>query len=265
MWLPGARSRLQTCNCWTCSVHLPSAAGAESAAGSGPGAPDDDAFPSLLADISDDYLTQLEELANSLLGEGDSTVDGEKRDVCKARQPGKDSFAPEVVGQTPKDVETTGRLGNPAQSPEGHSQSHRELPLECVKHEEVVTVPETVYGTYDESTQTVTIIVPHEGGMLVEEAVQEVVTTEDDTDSEMLIQDCKDEPVSPCSSNSSDVISSDSSFYMQTESPVVCHTEAPLSDCGYESLDSPQSEISATECVSDLWNECFTELFPNLV
>lgn len=263
--MPGARSRLQTCSCWTCSVHHPSAAGAESAAGSGPGTPDVDAFPALLADISDDYLTELEELANSLLEEGDSAVDGEKKDACKARQLGKDSCTPEVVGQTPKDLETTGRLlTNSTQSSETHSQSHEEIPLEIVKHE-VVSVPDTVYGTYDESTQTVTIIVPHEGGMLVEEAVQEVVTTEDETDSDILINDCKDEPVSPCSSNSSEVLSSDSSFYMQTESPVVCHTEAPLSDCGYESLDSPQSEMSATECVADLWNECFTELFPSLV
>ena len=87
--------------------------------------------------------------------------------------------------------------------------------------------------------QCITIIVPSADDMsdcvILGEAVQEVST------SCYLSPSCKDEPLSP----RSDLM------------------ESIPSDYGYESLDSPHSDVSSTD-MSDLWNESFSQLFPNL-
>jgi len=84
----------------------------------------------------------------------------------------------------------------------------------------------------------ITIIVPTQDEsdcVILEEAVQEVTTTS------YLMPTFKDEPLSP----RSDI------------------TDAVKSDYGYESFGSPHSDISTSEPTSDLWNESFTQLFPN--
>lgn len=83
----------------------------------------------------------------------------------------------------------------------------------------------------------ITIIVPTQDEsdcVILEEAVQEVTT------SSYLMPSFKDEPLSPRSDIS-----------------------AVKSDCGYESFGSPHSDVSSSEAMSDLWNESFTQLFPN--
>lgn len=83
----------------------------------------------------------------------------------------------------------------------------------------------------------ITIIVPTQDEsdcVILEEAVQEVTT------SSYLVPPFKDEPLSPRSDIS-----------------------AVKSDCGYESFGSPHSDVSSSEAMSDLWNESFTQLFPN--
>lgn len=116
--------------------------------------------------------------------------------------------------------------------------------------------PETVYGTYDETTQTVTIIVPSEDGVCFEEAVQEVITSDSE---EVLSPSCKEEPndynCSPISCPS---------FEKCGLTDYIIKAEAPLSDGGYESVGSPDSEVSESGDLSNLWNECFSELFPSL-
>jgi hypothetical protein len=132
------------------------------------------------------------------------------------------------------------------------------------------TSTQSVFGTYDELTHTITIVVPEED-VCVEDAVQEVVTS----DTLSLVPTpitctvpCKNEtienPVSPCSTRTLDSVSSapcSPHLYDTTESVKL---EPPLSDCGYESLDSPQSEISGNEIV-DVWSESFSHLFPALM
>ncbi|KAK3910636.1 X-box-binding protein 1 [Frankliniella fusca] len=83
----------------------------------------------------------------------------------------------------------------------------------------------------------ITIIVPtpdESDCIILEDAVQEVTTS-------YLMPSFKDEPLSP----KSDI------------------TDAVKSDCGYESFGSPHSDISSSEAMSDLWNDSFTQLFPN--
>jgi hypothetical protein len=128
-----------------------------------------------------------------------------------------------------------------------------------------------MFGTCSESTHTITIVVPYED-VCVEDAVQEVVTS--DTVSAVssptfCVPLCKEEPVegpvSPCSTRTLDSLPPtphSPNVYGITESSL--KVEAPASDCGYESLDSPQSEISGNE-PADIWNESFSHLFPALI
>lgn len=177
----------------------------------------------------------------------------------------------EVVGQASEDVETSGKVSEelvslPKVECEDPLDSASAIDLEtdsliCLKKEPEsmdTTEPDMLYGTYDEVTQTVTIILPDEDGVCVEEAVQEVVTSEE---SEMT--DCE-APVSPYASSLT--ASSPRSPMSNYEfSNYLIKKDSSLSDCGYESLDSPQSEVSCTDGVSNLWNDYFSDIFPALV
>ncbi|PSN47122.1 hypothetical protein C0J52_14493 [Blattella germanica] len=103
-----------------------------------------------------------------------------------------------------------------------------------------LTWMKSLLGSYDASTHTLTILVPSEDSVCLEEAVQEVATSA--------------ESLSPVPSSPQMYEATDGSFKVET-----------ASDCGYESLDSPQSEISSSADLSDLWNESFSQLFPTLV
>jgi hypothetical protein len=187
-----------------------------------------------------------------------------------------------MVGSSPEDMETNGELITSSvdlRSSEQCKTSSASIPN--IQDSSVYLVPnqkdtcdtstESVFGTYDESTHTITIVVPCED-VCVEDAVQEVETS--DTGSVVPVSMlcttlCKEEPVenpiSPCSIRTIDSLSSapcSPHLYDTTESSL--KGELPLSDCGYESLDSPQSEISGTELV-DIWNESLSHLFPTLI
>ncbi|KDR15776.1 hypothetical protein L798_10320, partial [Zootermopsis nevadensis] len=189
-----------------------------------------------------------------------------------------------MVGSSPKGMETSRELitSSPVlKCSEQCKTSSASIPN--IEDSSVCLVPnqkdtcdsssESVFGTYNESTHTITIVVPCED-VCVEDAVQEVVTS--DTVSvvpaPMLHTTlCKEEsvenPVSPCSIRTLDSLSpapSSPHLYDNTESSM--KVEPPLSDCGYESLDSPQNEISGTELeLMDIWSESFSHLFPTLM
>lgn len=189
-----------------------------------------------------------------------------------------------MVGSSPKGMETSRELitSSPVlKCSEQCKTSSASIPN--IEDSSVCLVPnqkdtcdsssESVFGTYNESTHTITIVVPCED-VCVEDAVQEVVTS--DTVSVVPVPMlhttlCKEEsvenPVSPCSIRTLDSLSpapSSPHLYDNTESSM--KVEPPLSDCGYESLDSPQSEISGTELeLMDIWSESFSHLFPTLM
>lgn len=82
-------------------------------------------------------------------------------------------------------------------------------------------------GTYDKSSNTLTVVIVDENGVCVEEAPQEEITSlEDSLENNILA------PISPASL-----------------------TSGCLSDCGYESIDSPLSMISGSE-----FNEPFSTI-----
>jgi hypothetical protein len=186
-----------------------------------------------------------------------------------------------MVGSSPEDVESSRELITSTASLKFTEQGKASSPsISDIQDPSIYLVPnqkdtcdistESVYGTYDEVTHTITIVVPEED-VYVEDAVQEVVTS----DTPSLVPSpilctvpCKNEPienpVSPCSIRTLDSLSPtpcSPHLYDTTESVKV---EPPLSDCGYESLDSPQSEISGNELV-DIWSESFSHLFPTLI
>lgn len=100
---------------------------------------------------------------------------------------------------------------------------------------------EVLYGTYDENTNCITIIV-NDDSLGLGEAVTEVVTVpKSDVLGQYLTVPSVANPSSPGSNTRSDA-----------------------SDCGYESLDSPHS-VTTSENEVDIWDESVSELFPSLI
>ncbi|KAK0085574.1 hypothetical protein PV325_004846 [Microctonus aethiopoides] len=262
---------------------------------------DTDALPpldELFGDIqSDDYLERLEELAESLLrevtAEVEANVEGSSKQIAVKEDTTEESNdTKRMVGKTSKNVETSSTCGS-VNTYKSYPISTTELPgviqhqqqsiptsklpglipkgsfkreIE-VKQEPIVNDMDTVYGTYDEATNCITIIYPgDDDNVRIEECVQEI--TSEESGNLMSNNSYKDhlspaytlaDSMSPSSNHSDDSdIATASSYKVET-----C-----LSDCGYESHDSPISDrlqsTTTTTHLTDLWHESFSELFPSL-
>lgn len=183
-----------------------------------------------------------------------------------------------MVGSTPENVETSRELIKnclPVQN-ENIAESIPNIEDSSIfftNQNHDVSV-ESMIGTYDESTHTLTIVVPSsEESVCLEEAIQEVVVTSDNVTvvppPSVRISSCKEEvaePISPHGFRTVDNLSpAPCSPHIYETNDNLMKVEKAMSDCGYESLDSPQSEISGKSELSDLWNESFSQLFPALV
>lgn len=130
---------------------------------------------------------------------------------------------------------------------------------------------DTVYGTYDEATNSITIIYPgEENGMGIQECVQEVTSdgncqTEDQ--SYLTPNHCYSSQFSPaytCTDSMSPVSihskDTDAGYSLPRSN------DASVSDGGYESNGSPCRDASHSRAVplNDIWQESFSELFPTL-
>lgn len=141
---------------------------------------------------------------------------------------------------------------------------------------------ETLYGTYDEKTNCITIVLPDEN-ISISEAVEEIGSCEEDDhlqDIKIGIKEDLDDVtvgikeyiddipmLSPIPSHysSPDYYSSAKSTYggSETTEPILLASES-----GYESLGSPSSNCpmeSEFINISDLWNSSCAELFPSLL
>nr|XP_012231008.1 PREDICTED: LOW QUALITY PROTEIN: uncharacterized protein LOC105677165 [Linepithema humile] len=272
-------------------------------------AEDSDPLPpleELFSDLqSDDYIERLEELAESLLREVTAEMEANphrsneqvsnKEDSVK-----KPDHSETVVGQASENVEAD-RVGgsvNGASYLRGSTDWH---PIVCstastavapstlikteieIKEESEPTPDlETVYGTYDEATNSITIIYPgEENGECVgiQECVQEVVSTVEHGGGNGVCHVADDGVVARLAVPSSTHLGYPAQFspaYTDTMSPAMSdiHSDADnygvsakldctsLSDGGYESHDSPEPRRSNS--LADLWHESFTELFPTL-
>ncbi|XP_012263783.3 LOW QUALITY PROTEIN: uncharacterized protein LOC105690536 [Athalia rosae] len=249
----------------------------------------------LFADLQgDDYIERLEELAESLLREVTAEVEANAHQSSEQinipREATKESSdTTRMVGQTSENVETdrTNRSLNTRSLPDQSSGSST-TPIFCTPtnadvlptHENVVEVKEepnlndmdTVYGTYDESTNCITIIYPGNGeDIKIEESVQEISSDSiyNEEDSTYLTPGHAfadhlspahtfTDSLSPASNHSEDI------EMVDPPSKIDSH----LSDGGYESHGSPNTEIintnAAAATLTDLWHESFSELFPSL-
>ncbi|XP_043255637.1 LOW QUALITY PROTEIN: transcriptional activator hacA [Colletes gigas] len=240
----------------------------------------------------DDYIERLEELAESLLREVTAEVEAnpcrtneqvsvkkntiEKRDHTKG-----------VVGQASKNVEAdrtsrsmssydelwhpvTSTVATPCtvntSAPPVSIKSEVEVKQEVDTHD-----LDTVYGTYDETTNSITIIYPgDESNVGIQECVQEV-----STDGGCLTEDSSyvtsnyyySHKLSP-SYTCTDSMSPSSIYSADTDNGFTpTKLDSNASDCGYESHNSPTPDIrneKTTVALSDLWHESFSELFPTL-
>lgn len=128
--------------------------------------------------------------------------------------------------------------------PKVASQVSTVVPLQDTSNQEVL------YGMYDDKTQCITIIVNDDNSPL-NEVITEVHPTSDisvvDPTSEVMdVSEFLTIPSSEC-----------------VKSPVSPSIRSDASDCGYESLDSPNSY--AREVDVDIWDESVSELFPSLI
>ncbi|XP_044265648.1 LOW QUALITY PROTEIN: uncharacterized protein LOC123011972 [Tribolium madens] len=202
-------------------------------------------LPDLLDELNSDVdISSLEQLTQSLLQDiaRDLEAAAEKADIQEQTTCHEDSPR-QVVGAPPEQLESDGsEVLNENQDPLikdisqylllHHNYSARpptEENQKAPRHTSTTRVkkldklaPDVVYGTYDESTNCITIIVDDEGVG----CGSPLTSTEDE---EHLTVETSVGGVSPRSSSSS--------------------------DCGYESLGSPES----------LWDDSVSELFPSLL
>lgn len=139
-----------------------------------------------------------------------------------------------------------------------------------VKEEPNLNDMDTVYGTYDESTNCITIIYPgDEDGIKVEESVQEVTSDvyQEEESTYLMPNHSFGNNLSPAYSCADSM----SPASIRTEDMEIVEPpsklDSNLSDGGYESHGSPNSEIinpDAATALTDLWHESFSELFPTL-
>ncbi|KAG8041261.1 hypothetical protein G9C98_002249 [Cotesia typhae] len=242
---------------------------------------DIDALPhleELFADIqSDGYVERLEELAESLLREVTAGVEAHAQRPNEQVTIKKDTFeefddSKKMVGPASKNVEASPICSSlilyPKESTPFPAQyvdksSIPELFKRQVKiKQEPVSDVDTVYGTYDEATNCITIIYPGEDDAIrIDECVQEVSSDE----SANLTPNYYNN-VSPFYSIA-DSMSPSSMHSDDSDANSVCYKmKSNISNCGYESHDFPQAERHTdTATPIDLWHESFSELFPSLV
>lgn len=138
---------------------------------------------------------------------------------------------------------------------------------------------DTLYGTYDEATNSITIIYPGEENndcVGIQECVQEVISTENIGSCDTGVATHLTVPLltttthlgTQLSPAYTDIMSpAMSDIYSDVDNCGISSTKldyANLSDGGYESHDSPDPRLSNS--LADPWHENFIEfeLFPNL-
>ncbi|KOC66652.1 X-box-binding protein 1 [Habropoda laboriosa] len=189
-----------------------------------------------------------------------------------------------MVGQTSKDVEANGTCRSLSTHQPWHPVSctantpyttNTTAPVSIkseveVKQEDETHDLDTIYGTYDEATNSVTIIYPGDNtSVSIQECVQEVVADGVDSNEDFtyLTPNYYSNHLSP-SYTSTDSMSPSSihSEDMDTSSTQT-KLDSNVSDCGYESHDSPNTDTRNEKNnldLTDLWHESFSELFPTL-
>ncbi|KAK4875856.1 hypothetical protein RN001_012278 [Aquatica leii] len=148
---------------------------------------------------------------------------------------------PELI-ETPKRIKTK----NAFKKTKLNTKTKPKLIMPKISDPAPVENSDILYGTLDESTNCITIIVD-DSSLHLSEAVTEVVTTDSEDNSIIVLTD-------DSSSNNLQLPSETKDLNQYSPS-------YSASDCGYESLDSPTC-IEENEI--DMWDQSVCELFPML-
>lgn len=193
-------------------------------------------------------------------------------------------YSERMVGQTSKDVETSGTCRSMSTRQSWHPVSSTastpyiakaNAPVSIkseveVKQEDETHDLDTIYGTYDEATNSVMLICPGDDktSVSVQECVQEVVTDSvcSNEDSTYLTPNYYSNQLSPSYTNT-DSMSPESIHSEDMDNYTHTKFGSNVSDCGYESHDSPNTDTRHERNnigLTELWHESFSELFPTL-
>jgi len=216
-----------------------------------------------LQDMLEEFdASRLEELAESLLADVITTLadDPAGDSSSNAKTDGKtERMSRSVVGTRPEVVESTKNIDDSLNTP---TKKRAHIKIEPKNEDETCMDLEndddTLYGTYDEKTHCITILVSGDD-IATDEAVEEVYSDEDHSSEGSSNVSMLSPAPSHCSStghHSSSQLLSDT--IVDVKSPI----SIPSSDCGYESIGSPLSYCSDMD---ELWNSSFNQLFPSLV
>ncbi|CAG9831144.1 unnamed protein product [Diabrotica balteata] len=253
-------------------------------------------LPDLLDELEADVdLNSLEQLTQSLLEDiaRDLEATAQKTSTEESRSNGSSSG--EMVGKTSTELESSGCATNTkslesdiseylllhhnyAAKPPLDDTLNAKSPISRIRKLKTIkpkrkivntkpVIPESdvVYGTLDEVSNVVTIIVDSNGVPMTEEALQRLENREEETQLTVPLPLATQSelvtslPVAESKRASSSYVAESNltvpTAMLECLSPMSCSD----SDRGYESLDSP---ISLPE---DLWDQSISELFPSLL
>lgn len=243
---------------------------------------DNCALPALQDMLEDFDVSKLEELAESLLADVTSELEESDRGGCpaNAQDAGTGSgMSGPVVGTTPEQLESGQETNqgssliltthNYSKSPFHVERTHLSLRAEstdALLQQSVVNPADTVYGTYDNENNCITIILDNDDDeqRLCKTLEEEIICEE--SDEELHLQEpeyqIKMEPMQQLLSPIPSITSTSSTY--SSEQPTEDTVKNPLtprslvSDGGYESIGSPDYSMGSLE---EFWN---LDLFPIL-
>lgn len=243
---------------------------------------DNCALPALQDMLEDFDVSKLEELAESLLADVTSELEEPDRRSCPADA--QDASAGigmpgSVVGTPPEQLESGQETNqgssiiltthNYSKSPFHVERTHLSLQAESTVLQQSVVNPDTVYGTYDNENNCITIILDNdEGGddARIGKTLEEEIICEE-SDEEMLVQEpefqIKIEPMQQLLSPIPSIVSTSSYSSVKNEEALDTMKNPPtprslISDGGYESIGSPDYSMGTLD---EFWN---LDLFPIL-
>lgn len=243
---------------------------------------DNCALPALQDMLEDFDVSKLEELAESLLADVTSELEEPDRRSCPADA--QDASAGigmpgPVVGTPPEQLESGQETNqgssiiltthNYSKSPFHVERTHLSLQAESTVLQQSVINPDTVYGTYDNENNCITIILDNdEGGddARIGKTLEEEIICEE-SDEEMLVQEpefqIKIEPMQQLLSPIPSIVSTSSYSSVKNEEALDTMKNPPtprslISDGGYESIGSPDYSMGTLD---EFWN---LDLFPIL-
>lgn len=225
---------------------------------------DNSTMPSLQDVLGDFDLSRLEEFAESLLA--DVTTELEDAYTASSTRATKNEsttigVSKRVVGTPPEQLESS---KNTTRSIEKRSHKNdlnkKNSIIKKIKiNDEEDCDNETLYGTYDEKTNSITIVYPDDS-IPKTEAMDEIICETNSIDDDFMSSSS-----SPSESNYLSLTHhSDINLLSPIPKSIILDdNKSPMhsiiSDSGYESLGSPIDDN-----FSDLWNSSFSELFPSL-